>query len=329
MHEHLDNRCLLSGRTGSIAGLFAVATLGLVLAGCSSWLGFDGAKNAPPTAPAFNQALAKNYDALSRSVTTGNDTTDAGFFSSPFAYLGVDFWSKSPSEALVYAFADKASRAAKGQDVAPEPSNDAASESARARLVAGLDAGKDRFPGDAARAQADYDCWMLDAMVASQATAASQCRSSLGGSLSRLEADVQPAPPPSPTPPPPPPPPESAQPSAPAPAASANYTVYFDFDSWTLTAEDLAVLTQVVKTVHAEGQTHIAVVGHTDTSGPADYNQTLSVERAHVVVEALVDMGASRKSFKVWGVGETDLAVETGDGVREPKNRRTVIDLAP
>jgi outer membrane protein OmpA-like peptidoglycan-associated protein/outer membrane murein-binding lipoprotein Lpp len=324
MHEHLDNRCFLSGRTGSIVGLFAVATLGLVLAGCSSWLGFDGTKSAPPTASAFNQALAKDYDALSRSVTTGNDTSDAGFFSSPFAYLGVDFWSKSPSEALVNAFADKASRAAEGKDVAPEPSNDSASESARARLVMAVEAGEDRFPDDAARAQADYDCWVLDAMVASQASAASQCQSSLGSSLARLEADVQPAPPP-----PPPPPTEPAPSPALAPAASTDYTVYFDFDSWTLTAEDLAVLTQVVKTVRAGGQTHIAVVGHTDTSGPADYNQKLSVERANVVVEALVDMGAPRKSFKVWGVGETDLAVQTGDGVREPKNRRTVIDLAP
>lgn len=323
MHEHLDNRCLLSGRTGSIAGLFAVAALGLVLAGCSSWLGLGGTDSAQPAASAFNQALAKDYDALSQSVTTGNDTNNAGFFSRPFAYLGLNFWSKSPSEALVNVFADKGSLAAKGKDVAPEPSNDSASESARARLVMAVEAGKDRFPNDAARAQADYDCWILDAMVASQATAASQCRASLSGSLSRLEADLRPAPPP------PPPLPEPAQSSAPAPTASSNYTVYFDFDSWTLTGEDLTVLTQVINTVRAGGQTHITVVGHTDTSGPADYNQHLSVERANVVVEALVDLGARRKSIRASGVGETDLAVETGDGVREPKNRRTVIDLTP
>jgi outer membrane protein OmpA-like peptidoglycan-associated protein len=323
MHEHLNNRGHLSGRAGSIAGLFAVAVLGLVLAGCSSWFGLGGTDSAQPAASAFNQALAKDYDALSQSVTTGNDTSDEGFFSSPFAHMGLNFWSKSPSEALVNAFADKAQLAAKGNDVAPEPSTDSASESARVRLVMAVEAGKDRFPDDAARAQADYDCWMFNAMVASQAAAASQCRASLGGSLSRLEADVRPAPPP------PPPPPEPAPPPAPAPTASADYTVYFDFDSWTLTAEDLAVLTQVINTVHAGGQTHITVVGHTDTSGPADYNQHLSVERAHVVVEALVDLGARRKSIRASGVGETDLAVETGDGVREPKNRRTVIDLAP
>jgi len=317
MRKHVDNRG--SGRTGSIAGYFVVAALGLILAGCSSWFGSDGTNSAQPTVSAFNQALAKNYDALSQSVTIGNDTSNGGFFSSPLAHLGLNFWSKSPSKALANAFADKASLAAKGKDVAPEPSNDAASEAAHARLVAVLDAGKDRFPDDAARAQADYDCWMLNAMVTSQATAASQCQASLAGSLSRLEADVRPAPPP--------PPPEPVQSSAPAP--STNYTVYFGFDSWTLTAEELAVLTQVNNTLRAGGQTHITVVGHTDTSGPAGYNQKLSVERANVVVEALVDLGARRESIKASGVGETDLAVQTADGVREPKNRRTVIDLTP
>jgi len=325
MRKHLYNRGYLSGRTGLIAGHFAVAALGLILAGCSSWswFGLGGTDSAQPTVSAFNQALAKDYDALSQSVTTGNDTSDGGFFSSPFAHMGVNFWSKSPSETLANAFAAKAQLSAKGGDVAPEPSTDSASESARARLVMAVQAGKDRFPDDAAHAQADYDCWMLDAMVASQETAASQCRASLSGSLARLVADVRPAPPP------PPPQPEPAQSSAPAPTASSDYTVYFEFDSWTLTGEDLTVLTQVINTVRAGGQTHITVVGHTDTSGSAGYNQKLSVERANVVVEALVDMGARRKSITASGVGETDLAVETADGVREPKNRRTVIDLTP
>ena len=94
----------------------------------------------------------------------------------------------------------------------------------------------------------------------------------------------------------------------PAPAASAgrrarpaDFTVYFDFDSWTLTAEDLKVITDVINTARAGGQTHITIVGHTDTSGSADYNQKLSVRRANVVVEALVDMGARRAAIQAIG----------------------------
>ena len=44
---------------------------------------------------------------------------------------------------------------------------------------------------------------------------------------------------------------------------------------------------------------------------------------------ALVDMGARRAALHASGVGETDLAVQTEDGVKEAKNRRTVITLQP
>jgi outer membrane protein OmpA-like peptidoglycan-associated protein len=48
-----------------------------------------------------------------------------------------------------------------------------------------------------------------------------------------------------------------------------------------------------------------------------------------VVVEALVDMGARRSAIAASGVGESDLAVQTEDGVKEGKNRRAVIGLQP
>ena len=79
----------------------------------------------------------------------------------------------------------------------------------------------------------------------------------------------------------------------------------------------------------AGGQSRITVVGHTDTSGDAAYNQKLSVHRANVVMEAMVDMGARRAAIQVSGVGESDLAVATEDGVKEARNRRAVIDLLP
>ena len=124
--------------------------------------------------------------------------------------------------------------------------------------------------------------------------------------------------------------PAPVPPPAPAPAAASNdFTVYFDFDSWTLKAEQLKVLDDVIATARSGGQSNIIIVGHTDTSGPRDYNQKLSVKRANVVVEALVQMGARRTALHASGVGETDLAVQTGDGVKEAKNRRTVITLQP
>ena len=76
-------------------------------------------------------------------------------------------------------------------------------------------------------------------------------------------------------------------------------------------------------------KSRITVVGHTDTKGSPAYNQNLSVRRANVVAEALVDMGARRDAIQTSGVGESDLAVQTPDETREAKNRRAVIGLLP
>ena len=172
----------------------------------------------------------------------------------------------------------------------------------------------------------------------SAASMGQACRGALESSITALEGNAPPpvqqqqsfVPPPAPAPVQPAPvqPAPVAAPPAPA-TASGDSTVYFDFDSWTLTAEDLKVVTDVINTARAGGQAHITIVGHTDTSGPAPYNQRLSVKRANVVVEALVDLGARRNAIKATGVGEKDLAVQTGDNVKEAKNRRAVISLQP
>jgi outer membrane protein OmpA-like peptidoglycan-associated protein len=194
--------------------------------------------------------------------------------------------------------------------------------------VQALTTSKDQFPEQAARAQADYDCWVLYGTVPSAAAASQACKTALDSSLVRLETASRPAPP---APPVPPPAPVTTAPVPPPAAATAanDFTVYFDFDSWTLKAEQLKVLDDVISTARAGGQSNINIVGHTDTSGSADYNQRLSVRRANVVVEALVQMGARRAALHATGVGESDLAVQTGDNVKEEKNRRTVITLAP
>jgi OOP family OmpA-OmpF porin len=224
------------------------------------------------------------------------------------------FDDTSDTDELAEAFATKALIAAKGVEVDAEPAMNADAGQVRDRLVVALSEGKDRFPGDAARAQADFDCWMLNSTLDSQRGAAEQCRQSLTGSLSRLEHDIH-------------------RPAFVPPPMTAttvtNYTVYFDFDSWTLTGEQLSTLQQAIATARSGGQSRIAIVGHTDTSGSASYNQTLSLKRANVVAETLVDMGARREAIQTSGVGETDLAVQTPDGVKEAKNRRAVVTLMP
>jgi OOP family OmpA-OmpF porin len=109
----------------------------------------------------------------------------------------------------------------------------------------------------------------------------------------------------------------------------ASYTVYFDWDSWTLSAQALTTLQSAIDAARAGRQATIGIVGHTDTSGSSAYNQGLSVRRANVVKDVLVQMGARPEAIQASGLGESDLAVQTGDGVREPKNRRSVVTLVP
>jgi len=292
--------------------LAAAGILAIGLAACSS----DSEETAAGSP--FTQALAKNYDDLAtQAAALPAEPGETSFWDSlnPFSS------SETSSDLLAKAFTAKADLAKAGTEPEPEAAPGSAQAPFRARLMNALAAGKDQFPEQAARAQADYDCWVLYGTVPGAAAASQACKTALDSSLLRLETAARPAPPPvaaAPVPAPPPPPPPTT-----------DFTVYFDFDSWTLKAEQLKVLTDVINTARTGGQTNITIVGHTDTSGPADYNQTLSVKRANVVVEALVDLGARRAALHASGVGETDLAVQTEDGVKEAKNRRTVITLQP
>lgn len=272
----------------------------------------------------FTQALGRDYTNLSAQAATLPPAPDAQSDDGWFDWLDPFSDSSNANDLLVKAFDSKAEIATNGAEPEPEAAPDAVAGAIRARLVRALTASKDQVPDVAARAQTDYDCWILYGTVPTAAAASQACRTSLDSSLVQLENSGRPAP--APTAPAPVPAPVPVPPPA---AAPSDFTVYFDFDSWTLTAEDLTVLTNVINTARSGGQSTIDIVGHTDTSGPADYNQRLSVHRANVVEEALVDMGARRAAIHTSGVGENDLAVQTGDGVKEAKNRRAVITLAP
>ncbi|RYF97899.1 MAG: OmpA family protein, partial [Caulobacteraceae bacterium] len=119
--------------------------------------------------------------------------------------------------------------------------------------------------------------------------------------------------------PPPPPPPAAAE--------AKQFVVYFPFDQYVLTPEAQAVVQEAATYATSGNATRVIVVGHTDTSGPADYNMRLSERRAKATADALVGLGVGQSTLQVDWKGETDLAVPTPDGVKEPLNRRSTIDI--
>ena len=332
-----------NGTSRRFSAAMTGAAAGLLLAGCVNFSALDDLREAsPPASPPFDQALFQNYAFLAHSY---GDVGQASY--TAFDQQGSISLAETDSDiaSLANAYAAKAMALSRGEMVDPEPSRDLASHALRDRLIRALIPGHDAFPRDAARAQADYDCWMLNAAVASQTRSAAQCRASLDVTLSRLEYEVKTTPPapaaaatPAPTTAAPgASTPATAAPETPAPptpgpqssslSKSPTYKVLFAFDSATLTPYGLNVLQQAIADARAGGQPKIEVVGHTDTSGGEAYNMRLSIRRAEVVRDALVALGARREAIETSGVGETDLAVQTADGVREPRNRRSVITL--
>lgn len=109
----------------------------------------------------------------------------------------------------------------------------------------------------------------------------------------------------------------------------ANYVVYFGFDKWNLTDAARDTLNEVVQAVENMGAEALSVVGHTDTMGSVEYNQGLSERRAESVAQYLDARDIPRQDMTLAGRSELEPAVDTGDQVREPLNRRVEITLSP
>jgi outer membrane protein OmpA-like peptidoglycan-associated protein len=104
-------------------------------------------------------------------------------------------------------------------------------------------------------------------------------------------------------------------------------SVLFDLDSARVNQDADQVLQEIADAARDRPGTDLVVEGHTDTSGTYEHNQALSDARARAVADVLVREGVSRARIRPEGMGESGLAVQTGDGVREPRNRRVVVRL--
>jgi outer membrane protein OmpA-like peptidoglycan-associated protein len=113
--------------------------------------------------------------------------------------------------------------------------------------------------------------------------------------------------------------------AAPAPAAARSYLVFFDWDKSALTERARSIVKEAADNSSRVQTTRIEVNGYTDTSGTPQYNQGLSVRRAKTVAAELVRDGVPQNVISIQGLGDTNLLVPTGAGVREPQNRRVEI----
>lgn len=111
------------------------------------------------------------------------------------------------------------------------------------------------------------------------------------------------------------------------PGRPASFLLYFVIGKDELTEESSAQLQKVLAELKARPVPDVAVIGHTDTVGSTESNDTLSLQRAVRVKEILAGAGIDAARIQVSGRGERELLVPTADNVAEPRNRRVEISV--
>lgn len=98
--------------------------------------------------------------------------------------------------------------------------------------------------------------------------------------------------------------------------------INFATNSATLDSESFATLDRLAAAAKVCPGMRIAIEGHTDAEGRAEYNQRLSVRRARAVVAYLVKSGADRKQLEAVGYGLSRPAAPNDTEENMAKNRR-------
>ncbi len=100
--------------------------------------------------------------------------------------------------------------------------------------------------------------------------------------------------------------------------------VFFDFDSYNLKSGAYSEIGRISNVLNQFPQTTIRVEGHTDATGPENYNLELSGRRAEAVKNALVQRGVDPRRIQTVGFGESQ-PVSSDNAA----NRRVNIVIAP
>src|ERR1700738_5069396 len=104
---------------------------------------------------------------------------------------------------------------------------------------------------------------------------------------------------------PPPPPVAANPPPPPPPPPPMTYTVYFDYNSSQLGPAAREVVRFAADAYKARPPSPVQVIGYTDPSGSAGYNQRLSLRRANAVAGELQSDGVPPSALVGRRPGET------------------------
>ncbi|CAG0980250.1 Peptidoglycan-associated lipoprotein [Anaerolineae bacterium] len=100
------------------------------------------------------------------------------------------------------------------------------------------------------------------------------------------------------------------------------YTIYFDYDKYTVRESDMDFLTKNAKWLGINPATKVRIEGHADERGETDYTLALGDKRARSIRKYLEDMGIGANRLDVVSYGEEKPAVDGHGEDAWAKNRR-------
>ena len=100
------------------------------------------------------------------------------------------------------------------------------------------------------------------------------------------------------------------------------YGITFDVGKSTIKPESMGEINRIVKLMQDNPDLKFSVEGHTDSTGNAASNQTLSEARSKAIVAKLVEMGVSADRLTSAGKGQTSPIADNSTDEGRAKNRR-------
>ena len=105
--------------------------------------------------------------------------------------------------------------------------------------------------------------------------------------------------------------------------------ITFRTDSSDINASFYATLNSVAKVLNKYTNSTVMVLGYTDNTGTAEYNQTLSKNRAAAVAAYLQGQGVKASRFEIMGMGPSNPIASNATAAGRAQNRRVEIKIIP
>lgn len=106
-------------------------------------------------------------------------------------------------------------------------------------------------------------------------------------------------------------------------------SITFATDSAQVQPQFFPTLNEVAQTLNKYPNTYLNIIGHTDSTGDANYNQSLSERRASSVSNFLTQQGVMQQRIAIQGRGETQPIATNATAEGRRANRRVQIEIIP